>query len=188
MNQIILSMLSIQKKAISYCVMDNTGGLKRVGSLLPITDILIGMNGEYLGIIARKRDLKRTRILIKPEKIVSYTDKTVVAIGYLILNNQSLKNIDCLISSKLINTPIKLEDGNLVGFISDVYINIETSNAVAREVSKSLFEDMLNGRKLIPSFVKMDSKYNFSVITNEQIECSFNNDKGIVNKVKRYED
>jgi hypothetical protein len=57
---------------------------------LPITDILIGMNGEYLGIIARKRDLKRTRILIKPEKIVSYTDKTVVSIGYVILNNQSL--------------------------------------------------------------------------------------------------
>ena len=187
MSITVLSMLSIQKRMVSYCIKDNTGGLKRYGPLLPITDVLIDEQGAYIGLIARKRNLQKTKILIPSDKIVSYTNKTVVSIGYDIINKQYLKNTEYFLSSKLINTPIKLENGSIVGFISDAYINTETSKIVAVELSRSLFEDMLNGRKLIPSFVKMEAEYNFSVITQEQLDCSFNNDKGIINTVKKHE-
>ncbi len=85
-------------------------------------------------------------------------------------------------SSILIGMAVKSSNGELMGTLSDIYMNTEKLQTMAVEISRSFFEDLFGGRLIIPGkIISMDS-YGI-IISQNQMENSLHNTKGIINAI-----
>ena len=80
---------------------------------------------------------------------------------------------------KVIGSKIVTENGNLLGFIDEYYVEVETGNITGLEFSGSLINNVMKGRAFVDiSYVRTIGR-EVIVVTNEALENVFKLDGGL---------
>jgi len=141
-----------QKKAndlIGIRVVDEQGG-NDIGT---VKDILFTDKGSTVNAIIVKKNFWH------PEVIIKLKDIKKISKDYMVVDTKRITAIEKKYrnSNRFINNgditglTVLTKEGERVGVIKDVLIDLERGKVYAYEMSESFFDDLLDGRKLIPA-------------------------------------
>jgi uncharacterized protein YrrD len=75
------------------------------------------------------------------------------------------------------------KEGGELGFVKDVLFDSKSGKVESLEISDGLFQDVLQGRKMLPLFGKVEMGEDFAIVGNEAVEEMQDTGGGIRNKL-----
>lgn len=146
-----------------------------------VEELYINRSGSLYGLRVSEDGLLRKNSFVCGENIGGFAKNTVLINGVQKAKAVAFKKLQFAFSD-LFMTVIHVEDGSVLGNLSDVYFNIEDLSVMAVEISRSFFEDLLDGRIIVPGNIEIAADGSI-VISRLQLEYQLHNAKGIVNVI-----
>ena len=163
--------------------------------------VLCADSGKKAGVVKDiifSPDNKEVKALLLEHKGISLNKKVVFLHELLSLGSDAaIVNSSSCVSSmnrvayseafrdegSLLGLKVYSKAGGELGVVKDVMFDYQTGRIEGFEISDGLLEDVIQGRKLLPLFGKVELGEEFAVVSSEAVEEMENTGGGIKNKL-----
>lgn len=144
--------------------------LKEGNTLGHVYDIFFDLeqkNADTICIMntVRKRHIKVTAIKLEKEEIVVQDGDLNKG-----LDKKELLNSKLLRGRDLLDKPILTNKGEDLGFVHDIYLDLDTWSVEAFKITDGIIQDLISGRRILPAIGKLTIKDEGIVISKDALE------------------
>ncbi|MGE5473001.1 MAG: PRC-barrel domain-containing protein [Ignavibacteriales bacterium] len=118
-----------------------------------------------IGINKKRSSIKIAEIKLLEDKIVIQNEKSIKS-----WNKSKDEKERFVCGKEFIKKKVFDYDGNDIGYVYDIFIDIENGSLEAFHITDGLIEDLIEGRKIIPVLSKIELKEEGLFVGRESIE------------------